>query len=567
MARPAGRADWLFASLHGFSAAWLPGDAVAAMTLAAVAIPEQLATARLVGMPPMSGLFAFAAGSVAFAAFGANRFASVGADSTIAPIMAATLAGMAAAGSAHYAGLAAVLALLVGVLLLLTSPLRLGWIADLLSIPVTTGFLAGISVHIIVGQMPTILGVQVPSGDLISQVIRIARELPHANPDTIMIALGVLCVSLLAGWVNERIPGALIGLAVSAFAVWWLGLEHHGVPVLGALPIAPPAMTLALPGRGAFAQLLPLALMVALVCMMQTAAVVQSFPSDPSGDENVSRDFAAVGAGSILAALFGAFAVNASPPRTAIVSESGGHSQLASLFAVVFVAALVLLAAGAFAFVPHAALSGVLVFIAMRIFRIRQMRRIYNGNRWEILLVGASAALVVILPIETGVSMSIVLSLLHSIYIIARPHCTELARVPDTTVWWTYGKREGGEHEPGILVFALGAPVNFINARYMLARLTDAIAAMAHPCRLVVIEANGVIDVDFTGSLILQQGIADLRRRGIDVAIARLESERATQAATRTGLIEALGADHVFRSVDEAIRSCKPDPSRAAVPA
>jgi MFS superfamily sulfate permease-like transporter len=213
----------LFASLRDFKPSWLPGDAMAAMTLAAIAIPEQLATARLVGMPPMSGLFAFAAGSLAFAAFGANRFMSVGADSTIAPIMAATLAGIAAAGTAHYAGMVAALALLVGVVLLLASPLRLGWIADLLSIPVTTGFLAGISVHIIVGQLPAILGIDSPSGPLMGRLAEIVRQMPRANPYSVAIGLGVLAVSLAAEWLSKRIPGALIGLAASGFAVWRLG--------------------------------------------------------------------------------------------------------------------------------------------------------------------------------------------------------------------------------------------------------------------------------------------------------------------------------------------------------
>lgn len=565
VAGPAGRAGWLFASLRGFRASWLPGDAIAAMTLAAIAIPEQLATARLVGMPPMSGLFAFAAGSIACAAFGANRFMSVGADSTIAPIMAATLASIAAAGGAHYESTAAALAVLVGVALLLTHPLRLGWIADLLSIPVTTGFLAGISVHIIAGQLPTILGVEAPPGNLLVGLAHTAREVPHANPYPVAIALGVIAVSLLAARLNERIPGALLGLVASGLAVWLLALDRHGVSVLGALPIALPNFTLSFSTWSDFTRLLPLALIVALVCMMQTAAVVQSFPSDPDLQEDVSRDFAAVGAGSVLAALLGAFAVNSSPPRTAVVAESGGRSQLSGLLAVGFVAALALLAADTFAFVPHAALSGVLVFIAMRIFRLSVMRQIYRRNRHEILLVIASAALVVVLPIETGVSMSIVLSLLHSIYIIARPYCAELARVPGTTVWWTVAKGEVGEHEPGVLVFAFAAPINFINANYLVGKLMDAIAAMTVPCRLVVIEANGVIDVDFTGSQIMQRAIATLRRNNIDVAVARLESERGRQAAVRTGLIDALGADHVFRSVEEAIRadaSCGPGHDR-----
>ena len=554
MANSAGRAGWLFPSLRGFSTSWLPGDAIAAMTLAAIAIPEQLATARLAGMPPISGIFAFAAGSLAFAAFGTNRFMSVGADSTIAPIMAATLGSIAVAGTAHYAGLSAALALLVGVILLLASPLHLGWIADLLSIPVTVGFLAGISVHIITGQLSTILGVEAPPGEVMGQLAGIVQQLPRANPYPAAIGLGVLAVSLLAERLNAPIPGALIGLAVSGLAVWQLQLVHRGVAVLGALPITPPAMTLAWPGWSEFTRLLPLSLIVAVVCMVQTAAVLQSFPSGPSRQENISRDFAAVGASNILAALFGAFAVDASPPRTAVVAQSGGRSQLAALFAIAIAAALVLLAADAFAFVPHAALSGVLVFIAIRIFRVSLMRRIYQRSPWEIALVAASAAFVTVLPIETGVSMSIVLSLLHSIYIIARPHCDELARVPGTTIWWTLAKGEVGEHEPGVLVFALGAPINFINANYLSGKLMDAVAAAAPPCRLVVVEANGVIDIDFTGSQIFQEAIGDLHRRKIDVAVARLELERAKEAAVRTGLIDALGPGRVFRSVDEAIR-------------
>jgi SulP family sulfate permease len=554
MASPAGRAGWLFASLRGYDVSRLPGDAIAGMTLAAIAIPEQLATARLVGMPPMAGLLAFAAGSLAFAAFGANRFISVGADSTIAPIMAGGLVTMAAADSAHYFAMAAALALLVGLALLLAGIVRAGWIADLLSIPVTIGFLAGISVHIIVGQLPAIFGIESPQGHLVVRLVAILRELPQLNPYPLMIGVGVLATAALAELRSARIPGALIGLAASTLAVWLLGLEQRGVAVLDALPIASPVLALALPTWGEFTQLLPVSLIVALLCMMQTAAVVQSFPSEPGEQEDVSRDFGALGAGSILAAILGAFAVNSSPPRTAVVRESGGRSQLAGLLAIAVIVVVVLSAAGAFAFVPQAALSGVLVFIGMRIFRVARMRQIYRQGGPEILLVVASAGLVVLLPMETGVTMSIVLSLLHSIYIIARPACAVLARVPGTTVWWNLAKGEDGEHEPGVLVFAPAAPINFTNAVFVRARLHDAIAAMVEPCRLVVIEASGIVYIDFTGSQILQQLVTDLRGRGIEIVVARLESERAQQAATRTGLIAELGDDHMFRSVEDAIR-------------
>ena len=549
------RSDWLFASLRDYSPAWLSGDLIAAMTLAAIAIPEQLATARLAGMPPMSGLFAFAAGTIAFAAFGANRFISVGADSTIAPIIAAALVALAVPGAVQYASTAAMLTLLVGIVLLLARILRVGWIADLLSIPVITGFLAGISIHIIVGQLPSIMGIDAIHGNLMERFADVVGRARHFRAYPLVIGLGVLALSQLAERWNPRIPGALIGLIISALAVRLFALDQRGVAVLGALPIVPPALILALPSWDEITQLLPAALLIALVCMIQIAVVVRTFPSEPDGNEDVTRDFAGVGAGCILAALFGAFAVNASPPRTAVVKESGGRSQLSGLFAIAIVAAVVLVASGTFKYVPEAALSGVLIFIASRLFRAEIMRQIYRKSDWEILVVAASAALVVFLPIQTGVTLSIVLSLLHSVYVIARPDVTELARIPGTTIWWAVPPDHPREYEPGILVIALSAPVYFVNASYLRARLMEAISAKEEPSRYVIIEAHGVSDIDFTGSEMLQKLISELRGRGVDLAIARMSSERALATAQRTGLIEVLGEDHVFRSVEEAVRN------------
>lgn len=555
MASRAERMGWLFPSLHGYSLSRLPGDALAALVLTAIAMPGQLATARLMGLPPMVGLFAFAAGALAFAVFGANRFASVAADSTIAPIMAGALALFVVPGTADYAAMAATLALLVGAVLVLAGLLRAGWIADLLSIPVTTGFLAGIAVHIIVSQLPTMLGITAPQGHVLARLAAIAVELPRAQLYPIVIGFGVLAATIISQWMSPRVPGPMIGVVVSGAAVWLFDLHDRGVTVLGELPIAPPALILSIPDWNAITHLIPLALTVALVCMMQTAAVVRSFPSDPSQPEDVSRDFAAVGAGSILAGVMGSFAVDASPPSTAAVAESGGSSQVCSLLAVVIIALIVLLAAGAFAYVPDAALSGVLIFIALRICRVSIMREIYRKGGIEIGLVLVSAAFVVVMPIQTGVSMSIGLSLLNSIYVIARPDTAVLARVPGTTVWWDLPPEAAGEREPGVLVFAPGAPINFTNAFYIRGKLMDAIAAMGEPCRLVVIEANGVITIDFTGAQIVRHLLSDLNRRGVDVALARLESERAHQAATRTGVIAALGTERVFRSVEDAIRA------------
>src|SRR6516225_2357650 len=205
-----GRGTWLFCTLRDFQLKWLAGDATAAVILAAIAIPEQLATAELAGMAPIAGLLAFAAGTAAFAAFGMNRYMSVGADSTIAPIFASSLALIAAANSGHYATLAAVLAVLIGVALLVAGLLRVGWIADLLSVPVTTGILAGISAHVIIGQLPALLGIDAPHGPLIGRLIEIVRQLPQAHLYPLAIGVAVVAIATFAERCSARIPGALI---------------------------------------------------------------------------------------------------------------------------------------------------------------------------------------------------------------------------------------------------------------------------------------------------------------------------------------------------------------------
>jgi sulfate permease, SulP family len=550
----AGRGTWLFYTLRDFQPKWLAGDATAAVILAAIAIPEQLATAGLAGMAPIAGLLAFAAGTAAFAAFGMNRYMSVGADSSIAPIFASSLALITAANSGRYATLAAVLAVLIGAALLIAGLLRAGWIADLLSVPVMTGVLAGISAHVIIGQLPALLGIDAPHGSLIGRLVEIVRQLPQAHLFPLAIGVAVVAIAGIAERCSARIPGALIGLVLAGTIVWLFGLDRRGVAMMASLPVTPPPRTLAVPSWGEFTQLLPLALTVALVCMMQTAVVARSFPSDADGRDELSRDFIAVGAGNILAAVLGAFAVNSSPPRTAAVAQSGGRSQLAGLLALAIVAAAVLLAAKAFALVPEAALSGVLIFVGLRIFRIKIMAHIYRRGGWEILLVAASAVFVVVFSIQTGVTMSIVLALLHGFYSVARPKTAILARIPGTTIWWPQVPGGSGEREPGVLVFAPAAPISFTNATYVRRRLMEAIDALPEPCRLVVIEANGIIDIDYTGAQVLLQLIDDLRKRKIDVALARLESQQAQKSAARTGLIAALGADHVFRSVEDAVR-------------
>jgi len=506
---------WLLASLHGYRIGWLPRDLIAGLMLAAIAIPGQLATARL--------------------------------------------ASLAAAGTPPYAELVTLLALMVGAILVVVGLLRAGWLATLLSIPVTTGFLAGIAIHIMIGELPTLLGISEERGHMLLRLFHILGRLDEANLYTLALGAGVLIVTLGTARISAKIPGALIGVVAAGVAVALFHLQSRGVSLLEPLHVELPRLALpSLPEARDIGRLLPLALIVAMVCIMQTSAVASTFPSEEDRPDDASRDFAGVGAGSIVAGLTGSFPVDASPPSTAIVVESGGRSQIASITAVALMIVLFLLAAGLLSYVPHAALSGILFYIAVKIFRLNEMIRIYRRGGPEILLVVASCGLVVALPIETGMLLAIVLSFVHSLYFVVRPYCVELARVPGTTVWWPPGRNEKREHEPGVLVFATAAPLTFTNAQYISDKIMNALAAAPAPVKLLVIEASGMIDIDYTGSQIFQQTIAELHARSIDVAIARLSDPQAQAQASQTGLIAALGPERAFRTVEEAVRQLRP---------
>jgi SulP family sulfate permease len=545
----------MFRSLASYRASFLARDLVAGLTLVAVAIPEQMATARLGGFFPEMGFFAFVAGSLAFALFGDNRFLSCGADSTITPIFAGSLALLAASGSADYTALGAALALMVGLLLVASGIFRLGWIADLLSIPVTTGFLAGISVHIVISQLPTVLGLPSPGGTMLQRVAILAGDLNEANPFTLLIAFGVLAVIALSERINPRIPGALVGLGMAIAAVALMGLESRGVTVVGIVSGALPALAIPEISAGQLADLVPLSLIIATVVMVQTAATTRSFPSTPDEPPDVDRDFAGVGAGSIISGLFGAFPVNASPPRTAIVSETRGRSQVAGLVAAGVVLALVAFGAKLLQLVPHAALAGVLLFIALRIIRVRQIATIYRQSFGEFLLIGSTTAAIIILPIEQGVAIGIALSLLHGIWSTTRARIIVFEQVPGTSVWWPPSPHIRGVTEPGIIVAGFAAPLSFLNAYRFRQDTLNALRSATSRTRLVVLEATGILDIDFTAAQILSDVIRRCHADGVAFAIARLESVRAQDAVARFGIEPVLGPDHMFRSVEEAIRA------------
>jgi MFS superfamily sulfate permease-like transporter len=536
-------------------------DILGGVTLAAVAVPEQMATARLAGLPPQAGFLAFIAGSLAFAVLGSSRRLSSGADSTIAPIFAGALATMAVADSPSYAALAGGLAILTGLIVFLAGVFRMGWIGNLLSIPVMNGFLAGIAVHIIVSQAPAALGVADPGGALPQRILALVALAPGANLACVAIAAGVLAVTAAAHRFSPRIPGALVAVALAAGMVAALHLEGRGIARVGAVSGAFAGLSWPAMDLGKYLRIAPLALLVALVIMVQTATTTRAFPG-PDEQPDADRDFIGVGAGGILAGILGAFPINASPPRTTIVAESGARTQLAVVVAAAIMIAVLAWAGGLLALIPKAALAGVLLFVAVRLVRVDQIAAIVRASPAGSMLVLATAAGIVVLPIEGGVAAGVGLSILNGLWASARVRVQPLHRIPGSTVWWPVkgGADPGPPSEPGVAVLAFAAPLTFLNAEGFARQFLQAVRPGRSPARVAVLEAAGMVEIDFTGAQALARVVATCRKSNVTFAVARLESVAAQEAFARLGLRDLIGPDHIFESVAEALAALSRSP-------
>lgn len=538
-------------SLHGYQSRWAGTDALAALTLLAIAVPEQLATSRLAGMPPITGFYAFIAGSVLFALLGSNPQMSVGADSTIAPLFAVGIAHLAPTGTAGYINLVGLLAVTVGVIVSLVGILRLGWIAEFLSAPIISGFLAGVAVIIVVHQLPDLLGLPAVGGTTAHRVGVVLSHLGRAEGWSVGIGLSVLGVVVAAERVDRRVPGALVSLVGSGLVVGVFGLRSHGVDVLGSFAHGAPRLGLAGLSWPALRGVAALAGVVSLVVVSQSAATTRAFADQGGYEVDVSRDFLGVGAGNIMAGLIGSFPVDASPPRTAAVVAAGGRTQAAGLGAA---AGLVLLipAAGLLKDVPVAALAGVLLFIASRIFHLKDLISIARFDRFELGLAVVTLVTVAVVGVEQGIAVAVGLAILDRTRLSARPQLHVLGRLTGTTSWAPLSSAEEAVQLPGVLVVLFATPLWYANAVHFRAELTAALERAAGGPRLVVLDAVGMTDIDYTGSRSLTRVLDQLDRSHIAFAVARAGG-RMRESLARAGLVERIGPDRFFPSVDAAV--------------
>ncbi len=552
--------DWkdelrLFPTLRGYRRQWIGRDLTAGATFGAVTMPGQLATAHLAGMPPITGLYGFLVATIVGAALSTNRHLALGVDSTVAPILAAGLVSLGAvAETEHYIGLAVVTAFLVGIVTMVIGVGRMGWVGDFLSRPVMIGFFGGIAVIIIVHQLPGILGVEEGHGRTVSRLAQLAGQVKDTNIPTLILGTASLVALLGIARINRRIPGALIVLALSTLAMSVFKLTDDGVAVLGPLDPGLPSIHLPPFSYASIEAVATTVLIIATLCLAQTAATTRSAANLGGYETDVNADFRALGTANILSSLVGSFTINASPPSTTIIAESRAKSQLASLVASAMVV-VVLIFSQIIEDLPMATLSAVLIYIAIKIFRVDQMRatRQYSWKAFALMLIALLGTALV--GIVVGVLFAVIVSFVYQASRTARPELLRLGRSVEGT--WLPLDDERAVPVPGIAAFSLNGPLWFGNANWFRIQLIGALpdeddAESDDQPELLVLDARRIDDIDFTGAEALSDvaEVAALRDVPFLVVVQHGRTQRAFQVG---GFSELLGRSRFFDTIPLAI--------------
>lgn len=542
----------LFPTLRGYRRTWLSRDLIAGLSFGAITIPGQLATAHLAGMPAITGLYGFLAACLMAAMFAANRHLALGMDSTIAPMLAAGLVGLGlVAGSPEYVGMALVTTFVVGAILMGIGIGKLGWFGDFLSRPVVTGFLGGIAIIIVVNQLPQLFGLDAHDGRTVTRLWNFVLDVPQVSVPTLVVGVVSLIALLALSRIGPRFPGALLVLAGSIVASNLLDLNAAGVDTVGTLKSGLPALTLPPITYGSVEAILGTALAIAVICIAQTSATTRASAAVGGFETDINSDFRAVGAANLLSSFFGSFTANASPPSTTIISESRGRTQAASLFACVL-AIIVMFASGLIEALPEATLSAILIYIAIRIFHLNEMRSMKRYS-WRAFALMLTALLgVVVLGVGYGVGLAVIVSMVDRARRTARPELLRLGRTPDGV--WAPHTAANSIEVPGVAVFRLNGPLWFGNANWFREEMLAAIPEDADKPEMLVIDTTGVDDIDYTGNSSVIQVAELCELRTVQLAIVTHPGKTDT-AFHKGGLANDIGDERIFESIDAAVNA------------
>ncbi|MFF0341462.1 SulP family inorganic anion transporter [Kribbella sp. NPDC004875] len=541
-------------TLRQYQRGWLRFDVLAGLTVAAYFVPQVMAYAQLAGLPAVTGLWVALGPLVLYFLLGSSRLLSLGPESTTALLTAAAIGPLAAGDPVRYAALAAVLALLVGVICVVGWAARLGFLADLLSKPVLVGYLTGIAIIMMTGQLGRLTGAPVEGDSPPAEVVSALRLIGQWDFAPVVMSVTALALLLaLARWA-PRLPGPLIVVALAAFVTWVADLGAKGVDVVGPVPSGLPvphlpAVTvhdvglLALPAVG-----------VALVGYTDTVLTARAFAGRTGERIDAGRELLVLGLANVSASLFRGFPISSSGSRTALAEASNAKSQVYSLVAAAAIVATLLFAGPLLATFPIPALGALVVYAALRLIDLAEFRRIASFRRSELVLAAATTIGVVALDVLNGVLVAVGLSVLDVLRRVARPHDGILGYVPGIAGMHDIDDYPDARPVPGLVVYRYDSPLFFANAENFHRRALKAVDDAPTPVRWLLLNTEANVEIDITALDALDTLRKELEARGIVLALARVKQDLRDDLEA-AGFIDRLGADRVFYTLPTAVEA------------
>ena len=538
------------AQARTYERAWLRGDTIGGITVAAYLVPQVMAYAGLAGLPPVTGLWAIIPALALYAVFGSSPQLSVGPESTTALMAATVVAPLAAGNPGRYAELAAALALIVGVLSLAAWAMRLGFVADLLSQPTLVGYMTGVALIMMVGQLQKASGVPVHGDTFFAEVRSFVTGVDDLHPATLGLAAITLAFLLVLHWKLPRVPGPLLAVLLATLAVSLFDLDAHGIAVVGPVPSGLP--TPSIPSAGDLRDILLPAVGVLLVGYTDVVLTARAFAARSGATIDANQELLAVGTTNIGAGLFRGFPVSSSASRTAIGDASGARTQMHSLVALVSVVTVLLFLGPLLARFPTASLGAIVIYAAVRLIDVRGFRRLAAFRRSELLLAAAACVGVLLFDILYGILLAIGLSVVDLLARVARPHDAILGRIPGLAGMHDIDDYPDAELVRGLVVYRYDSPLFFANAQDFKHRALASIDASPTAVDWFVLNAEANVDVDITAIDALEELRSTLAGRGIVFALARVKQDLMQQLHA-AGFADQIGRDRIFPTLPTAL--------------
>ncbi|QXJ20951.1 sulfate permease [Actinomadura graeca] len=560
-----GRAFPGVAGLRGYRRSWWRRDVTAGVTVAAYLVPQVMAYAGLAGLAPVAGLWAMLPAMTLYALLGSSRRLSVGPESTTALMTATVVAPLAGGDAGAYATLAAALAVVVGVLAIGAWCLRLGFVADLLSRPILVGYMAGVAVVMIVGQLARTTGVPVEGDGTLREIASFLRSLGDVHAGTVLLASVSLVFLFAMQWRFPRGPGPLLAVLLGTAAVMLFDLEDAGIAVVGDVPAGLPGF--AVPSPFEPAELVLPALGVLLVGYTDNVLTARAFAErGEARKEEIdgNRELLALGAANIGGGLFHGFPVSSSGSRTAIAVASGARTQLYSLAALGGLVCVLLFLHPLLARFPMPTLGAIVIYAAVRLVDTAGFAKLAAFRRSELSLAVAALAGVLTFGVLYGILIAVGLSVLDLLARVARPHDAVLGRVPGLAGMHDVDDYPGAEVIGGLVVYRYDSPLFFANAHDFRRRALAA-ADRYGPATWFVLNVEAITEVDSTGLDALEEVRAELTGRGITFALARVKQDLLADLRAY-GLAAKIGEDRLFPTLPTAVEAFRRASAEAARP-